>query len=386
MPIKFVLKRNSQSSPTTNNPVLAEFPFEANLFTIGSDPANNLVLEESAFEQAVIVHEGDQLMLINSAEGTKLNGEILRREAIQPLNLGDEISIGSYSIFIADSEQSFDSTEQASVFTTNEDEIIDVYATTHDVPVDVYATTKFNVNEIDAEIVEAKPKPFPEIQSQSQIQPQQIEMPLPTDEIQPQPPQETAPQRNFADILDTLRTEDDSFYFTVRTADQEVKRITLDQAETALGVIPGGEIAAGEVATVCAVARKDWSGILIESQKSGAVSVNGARISEPQRLRHDDEVVFTVSPKYSLVLHEPSSLVALESLLSTRNDPNSRFGLGGNNQVLATNEAVSEEIKKESFLERRYFKHFSFVELVSMIIGTLIGAVLIFLLLEFIFS
>lgn len=382
MPIKFVLKRNSQSSPTTNNPVLAEFPFEANLFTIGSDPANNLVLEESAFEQAVVVREGDQLMLINSAEGTKLNGEILRREAIQPLNTGDEIGIGSYSIFIADSEQSFDSAEQASVFTTNEDEIIDVYATTQDVPVDVYATTKFNVNEIETEVVESKLPQIPD----APLQPQEIQTPSPIAEIQPQQPQEAVPQRNFADILDTLRTEDDSFYFTVKTADQEVKRITLDQAETALGVIPGGEIAAGEIATVCAVARKDWSGILIESQKSGAVSVNGARISEPQRLRHDDEIVFTASPKFSLVLHEPSSLVALESLLSTRNDSNSRFGLGGNNQALANNEAIQEEVKKQSFLERRYFKHFSFVELISMIIGTLIGAVLIFLLLEFIFS
>lgn len=369
MPIKFVLKRNSQSSPTTNNPILAEFPFKANLFTIGSDAANNLVLEESAFEQAVIVHEGDQLMLINSAEGTKCNGELLRREAIQPLNLGDEISIGSYSIFIADSEQIPDSAGQTNVFATNEDEIIDVYA-----------TTKFNVNELDAEIVEAKPKPAAEVP----LQPQKIEEPLPSDETQTA--QETAPQRNFADILDTLRTEDDSFYFTVKTAEQEVKRITLDQAETALGIAAGGEIAAEGVTTICAVARKDWSGILIESPKSGAVSVNGTRISEPQRLRHDDEVVFTASPKFSLVLHEPSSLVALESLLSTRNDPNSRFGLGGGNQSSAPNETIPETTKKESLLERRYFKHFSFVELITMIIGTLIGAVLIFLLLEFMFS
>ena len=380
MPIKFVLKRNSQSSPTTNNQILAEFPFEGNLFTIGSDSSNNLVLEEGAFEQAVVVYEGDQLMLINSAEGTKLNGETLRREAIQPLVINDEISIGSYSVFITDSAQPFNSNGQSSVFTTHEDEVPDLYATTQDVPVDIYATTKFNLNELDAESVETKPASVSEVS----LQPQKPEIPSPSTEVQPA--QEAASPRNFADILDTLRTEDDSFYFTIKNAEQEVKRIALEQAETTLGVAAGGEIVAGDAATVCAIARKDWSGILIESQKPGAVSVNGARITDPQRLRHDDEVVFTASPKFSLVLHEPSSLVALESLLSTRNDANSRFGLGGNNQALATDEVAQEPVKKESFLERRYFKHFSFVEFVSMIIGTLIGAVLIFLLLEFIFS
>lgn len=375
MPIKFVLKRNSPSSPTTNNQIIAEYPFNGNLFTIGSDAANNLVIEESAFEQAVVVHEGEQLMLINSAEGTKLNGEILRREAIQPLAVNDAIGIGDYLILIIDAEQSM--REEANVFTTNEDEIIDVYATTQDIPLDIYATTQFNVSEI----VETKPEPILNASPQTQIVQE-------TPSNEPESSPESAAPRNFADILDTLRTEDDSFYFTVKTDAQEVKRITLDQAETPLGVSANGEIvaAAENISTVCAVARKDWSGILVEAQKSGAVSVNGARISEPHRLRHDDEIVLTYAPKFSLVLHEPSSLVALESLLSTRNDPNSRFGLGGNNQTLATTEAIAEPVKKESFLERRYFKHFSFVEFVSMIIGTLIGAVLIFLLLEFIFS
>lgn len=370
MPIKFVLKRNSRSSPTTNNQILAEFPFESNLFTIGSDAANNLVLAGTAFEQAVVVEEGAQLMLINSADGTKVNGETLRREAIQPLNIGDEIGIGDYSVFIVDSEQSAGSDNgQTNVFTTNEDEIIDVYA-----------TTKFDINELGEPIPETSP-------SSIQISPQAQRGETPAPVNNGQPPPENAPPKNFADILDTLRTEDDSFYFTVKNAAQdEVKRITIDQAEMPLGISPGGEIVGGEAATVCAVARKDWSGILIESQKSGAVSVNGAKISEPQRLRHDDEIIFSASPKYSLILHEPSSLVALESLLSSRSTPNSRFGLGANNQPLANVETVPEKVKKQSFLERRYFKHFSFVELISMIIGTLIGAVLIFLLLEFIFS
>lgn len=375
MSIKFVLKRNSRSSPTTNNKIIAEYSFNGNLFTIGSDPANNLVIEESVFEQAVVVQEGEQLMLINSAEGTKLNGELLRREAIQPLLVNDEIGIGDYLILIADSEQTM--RQEASVFTTNEDEIVDVYATTQNIPLDVYATTQFNVSEIG----ETKSEPIFNASPQTQIVEES-----PSNEVEI--PQESAPQRNFADILDTLRTEDDSFYFTVKTDAEEIKRITLDQVETTLGVSPTGKIVAvaEHISTVCAVARKDWSGILVESQKSGAVLVNGKKITEPHRLRHDDEIVFTALPKFSLILHEPSSLVALESLLSARNNSNSRFGLGTNNQNLAVNETIPEEVKKESFLEHKYLKYFSFVEFVMMIIGTLIGAVLIFLLLEFIFS
>lgn len=380
MSIKFVLKRNSQLSPTTNNQIIAEYAFDGNLFTIGSDPANNLVLEGSAFEQAVVVREHEQLMLINSAEGTTLNGELLRREAIQPLSLNDAIGIGNYLVSIADADQPNDEKANifTTIFTTNEDEIIDVYATTQDISLDIYATTQFNIDDI----TETKPDPVLASLPQSKI-PEQP----PSNEVQA--PQESAPPRNFADILDTLRTEDDSFYLTVKNAAlEEVKRIALDQAETPLGVAPNGEIvsAAENISTLCAVARKDWSGILIEAQKSNAVSVNGERITDPQRLRHDDEIVFTASPKLSLVLHEPSSLVALESLLSTRNNSNSRFGLGANNQNPVSADEIPEKVKKESFLERRYFKHFSFVEFVSMIIGTLIGAVLIFLLLEFIFS
>lgn len=378
MSIKFVLKRNFPSSQTTNNTIIAEYPFDGNLFTIGSDSANNLVLDKSAFEQAVVIRENEQITLINSAEGTRLNGKLLRREAIQVLAIGDEIGIGNYLLLIADSAQITNKNEAVNVFTTNEDKIADVYAMTKDAPVDIYATTKFNMSEIIETRTDA-------IQKNEPAQSQNIEKST-TNNIPA--PQESAP-RNFADILDTLRTEDDSFYFTVRTAAQEVKRITLDQPETPLGTASNGEIVsvAENISTLCAVARKDWSGILIESQKNNAVSVNGEKIETMRRLLHDDEIVFTASPKFSLVLHEPSSLVALESLLSVRNNPNSRFGnLGANNESLATGKAISEESQKEPFLERRYFKYFSFVEFVSMIIGTLIGAVLIFLLLEFIFS
>jgi hypothetical protein len=365
MSIKFVLKRKLTSSIPTNNSIIAEYSFDGNLFTIGSDSGNNLVIEKSAFEQAVIVREGAKITLINSADGTKLNGELLRREAIEQLSVNDELEIANHLIAIVDSDQSPDETAPEDVFTTNEDEIIDVYA-----------TTKFNTSEIaDVQIetptVRAAQSPAAEAKPQNNP-------PLEQPENTP---------RNFAAVLDALRTEDDSFYFTVKSGEQEVKRIALDQPETPLGTSANGELVAEEIATLCAVARKDWSGILIEAPKAGSIAVNGEKIAATRRLRHDDAVVLTYAPKFSLVLHEPSSLVALESLLSARSDANSRFGnLGANNGNSTAVEPIPAEPAKKSFLERRYFKHFSFVEFISMIIGTLIGAVIVFLLLELIFS
>lgn len=383
MSIKFVLKRNSQSSQTTNNQIIAEYSFDGNLFTIGSDSANNLVLEGSAFEQAVVVREGEQMTLINSADGTRLNGAQLPREGIQPLNIGDEIGIGGFMILVADPVPAAEN-DAADVFTTNENEVTDIYATTQDVPLDIYATTKFNLSEITETKIEKHSKTPSVIQPAAS--PKISEKPLLNP---PESQEQNAPPRNFAEILDTLRTEDDSFYFTVKQDAQEIKRIALDQTETLLGLTPKGEIVTvvEDMSNLCAVARKDWSGILVEAQKSNTILVNSEKIEAPRRLRHDDEIVFANLPKFSLILHEPSSLVALESLLSARNNSDARIGNSGtNNQALTVDETISEKSAKESFLERKYFKHFSFVEFISMIIGTLIGAVLIFLLLEFMFS
>lgn len=367
MSIKFVLKRNLPTTQTTNNPTIAEYDFDAAMFTIGSDSANNLVLKNAAFEQAVIVREGEQIMLINSADGTKLNGQSLRREAIEPIAIGDRIEIGEYLILVTDGlAQHF--TEENSALTSSETALTET-------PLDLYATTKFNTAQIET-------SPTPVTVSEK------ISEEITTNAVKENTDKSQNP-RNFADILDTLRTEDDSFYFTVKTDAQELRKITLEQSETPLGVSTKGEIVATteEIASFAAMARKDWSGILLESQKPFSFSVNGEKIENSVRLRHDDKIVFANAPKISLILHEPSSLVALESLLSSRSSPNLRLNNQNENIHSSTQiEKAPESVPKDSFLERKYFKYFSFVELVSMIIGTLIGAVIIFLFLEFLFS
>jgi pSer/pThr/pTyr-binding forkhead associated (FHA) protein len=362
MAIRFVIKQNGSGKAAQDDPAIAEYVFDENLFTIGSDAANHLILEESAVEQAVIVREEEFLTLINRAEGTSLNGKKLPREAFQPLDDGDRIEIGSYVIFVADSES-----------TAPIDAPPDEPTAAEEPPADPPA---------DAEI----PKP---------------DEPLALDENPPEnkhitarekkpPPPEAA--RNFAAILDTLRTEEDSFYFIVENkAHKELRRIRLEQAEMPLGTTQRGEIAgaAEEIQTFYAVARKDWNGILLEASKPNAIFVNGEAVAGARRLRNEDRVSFSPQAKQTLVLHEPSSLVALESMLTSRVGGEARFGIHKTNapeEIGAVSTSATAEKNRGSLFERTFFGHFSFLEVVTMFFATLIGAVLVFLFLEFMFT
>jgi hypothetical protein len=353
MAIRFVIKQNGSSSSAGDNSPIAEYIFDENLFTIGSDAANNLVLAESAAEQAVVVREEEFLTLINRAEGTSLNGKDLRREAFQPLGHGDRIEIGTCVILVFDSES--------------------------ETPEDFLNESK------PPEIAEI-PKPeeplaLPEIATENvTVKDTNIQKPV---------VQKAEASRNFAAILDTLRTEEDSFYFIVENkSKKETRRIPLEQTEMPLGANQRGEIVSKieEISTIFAVTRKDWSGILLDAQKPNTIFVNGEALTGARRLRNDDRVSFSAPVKETLVLHEPSSLVALESLLTAREASESRFGIhktsGGETEALtvATNEKTGS-----SLFERTFFGYFNFLEVVTMFFATLIGAVLVFLFLEFMF-
>lgn len=333
MPTKFVLK-NLSKTRAKNNPALAEYVFDGSMFTLGSDATNNLVLAEIAPEQAVIIREDDHLKLINGAEGTHLNGQKLRREAIQPLAAGDEIRLGNHIISVVDDDEDMP-------FEKTEPEI--------------------SANGINARGYSAFETP--------------AEQPA---DVRSEP----KTSRNFAAVLDTLRTEEDSFYFIVKNGEKETKRVPLEQAEMPVGINSKGEFAfiIEEISNLFAVVRKDWSGILLESQRRGAVFVNGEAIETTRRLRNDDRVNFpNANGDFSLVLHEPSLLVALEPMLSERI-------LSGETRLTDSAPAAATSKQTVPSSERRYFGSFSFVEILTMLIGTLIGAVLFFLFFEFMFS
>lgn len=342
MATKFVLKQSSSNPSAKNNPALGEYVFDGSMFTIGSDAANNLVLTRTAAEQAVVVREGSRLTLINSAEGTQINGQNLRREAIEPLTHNDEIRFGDFVVLVIDDETDF--------------------------PFINTAPEKSPAAE-SANGTGAKTNPA------LSAKPGKIE----------NSPAETP--RNFADILSTLRTEEDSFYFIVENGAQEIRRVMLEEAEMPLGAGKKGEIAFDikQISALYAVARKDWSGILLESKRRNSIFVNEEAVETTRRLRNGDRVSFAAPPGFALVLHEPSLLTALEPMLSVRGGVSAAGGTQNGGE--AVNQASALTAKPTvALFERRFFGYFSFVEVMTMIIGTLIGAVLFFLFFMLAFS
>ena len=350
MLIKFILKQiHSSPSGTADNSVIVEDVFDGSLFTIGSDATNTVVLAEAAPEQAVIIEEGEFLTLHNSAEGTVLNGRNLRREAIEPLAFGDEIKIGNHSISIVSYQTVSENNQNGTAFSART------------VPLPEPIAPLLAVESEKNFLLEQNGK------SESPAK---------------------KPSRNFADILNTLRTEEDSFYFIVKNGSEEDARIPLEQPEMPLGFDAKGKIsyAVTEISALYAIVRKDWSGIVVESQRGAAVLVNDEMIQTPRRLRNGDRLRFNAGrksgkPMPHLELHEPSSVVALESILE-----NPAGGESKNLNVaenLSADDALTAK-EKVPVLERNFFGYFSFFEIVSMWIGTLITAVLIFLLLELI--
>lgn len=388
MATKFVLRQEA-GKRSKGAPSSAEYTFDGGIFTLGSDATNNLVLDKAAApEQAVIVREGDRLTLINSADGTALNGQNLRREAINPLVDGDEIRIGKYTISVID-------------------EVVDA-----DQPTAAVAAKpeRYVPDENGAPQTTAKDAgaPFSAAAAASTAAANEFS-PLVERRAPPKPsaPDEKKSPGNFAAVLDTLRTEEDSFYFIVKNRENETgQRVALEQTEIPLGANEQGEIVFDikQMTTVFGVARKDWSGIQLEANRRDTVFVNGEAVETSRRLRNDDVVSFAAPVEFSLVLHEPSLLVALEPLLSARTVSSPAAGGNGGggagessaassalavNQTPAAAAAVAKgRAAKPSvpLLKRIFFKYFSFVEVLTMIIGTLIGAVVFFLVFEFMFS
>lgn len=343
--MKFVLKQFSSDSAA-----LAEYAFDGGLLSIGSSDDSTIVVRGSAPEQAVVILEGEQLTLINSGEGTVLNGRNLRREAMEPLQSGDEIRIGDYIISVGGENGSGNFTNRESI-----------------------------------EIVPNQTVNLPEnavVKTENQ-----------TRSVEPNEAASKKPNRNFADVLNALRTEEDSFYFIVENGSaNEETRVPIEQAEMPIGLNASGQItcAVNEIAALYAIVRKDWSGIVVEAQRGNAVFVNDEPIKTVVRLRNGDFVTFNTARKskqtQSLKLHEPSSLVALESILETRSRTENLYrnpGGAGNFSSIHTTETNAAVAPTIPIVERDFFGYFSFFEVVTMAIGTLIAAVLIFLLLEF---
>jgi FHA domain len=314
----------------TNSPPFFDQTFTGPRITIGNSPFVNLPLNGSvqSGEQIVIVLDETEPQIINQAEGTSLNGELLELNSSVPLKHGDLLAIGTYKIDIAFDEEPSSSNNDAAV--------------------DNEFTSPAKVN--------------------------------------------GKPPKSFAAILDSLRTDEDRFYFVVDGGDQSGSRIPIELAEMPLGWDATGEYLCFDISSIAdlwAIVRKDWSGVILRTQTFG-ITVNGEPLEDERRLRDGDRVFLntpqsgvTGHTQLVLTFHEPTSLVILDSVMPRilpEDNANSAVASGPASGV---NRSHFQQLAALIKSDKERLSVFTFLELSLMAIGTIVGAILIFLFLNY---
>jgi hypothetical protein len=153
---------------------------------------------------------------------------------------------------------------------------------------------------------------------------------------------------------------------------------------------------AAQVSAARAVVRKDWSGVVALPLSVGMVLVNGETVEGPRRLRDGDRVTLLPTgasePEDAcLVFHEPASLVVLDTLLPQQQLPPPVTRGAGEANVAAESSALAPRAQAVAVAKagplspgRRYFGYFTPTEVLIMIVGTLVTAVIIFMILEYV--
>lgn len=331
--------------------------FDDEIVSIGSDPGATLCLTDPSIapEQAIVIREDGRPLLINRAPGTVFNGELLPREARRPLAAGDRVELGPYSVGVAAVEGN---TEESARYAERAEEISHAQSDERDA-----ADPRGGEGAARGD-------------AQTREQPQ---------------------GRSFAAILDSLRTEEDSFYFVVESVAGGNRRVRLEAAETMIGWDETGRrisCDAGVVVAARAVVRKDWSGVVALPLSPGMILVNGETVEAPRRLRDGDRVMLLRVSAHEpedacLVFHEPASLVVLDTLLpqqQTTLAPPTKAAAeataGEASSLVRQPPAALEAKTGITSPERRYFGYFTPLEVLVMIVGTLVTAAIIFIILE----
>lgn len=358
MAIRLIIRRRDAGEGAA----AAEQTFDGPIITIGSDPAASLHLEDPGIapEQAIIIGGDEEPPLfINRAEGTLLNGESLAREARRPLSDGDTISVGPFRISF---ETGNGFRPGAPVPGLGADDAAPPVRTTRETP--------------------AFPGDAPE--------------------SAPPPAAEVAQPTSFAAILDSLRTEEDTFYFQVETATLGRRRVPVEGAGMLLGWDRTGQnVACGDAASVStarAVVHKDWSGVVLQPEGAGAAAVNGEPVEAARRLRNGDRV--TLRPPNAsaafdparnfFIFYEPASLVVLDSLLPAQQlpppvaaPPAGTEGAGALVPAPPPQPPAVRAAERKPLTARTYFGYFTLGEVALMACATLAAAFIIFLILEY---
>jgi hypothetical protein len=358
-----------------DSPPFFDQTFADSRITIGNDPAASLCLNGSVLsaEQLVIIDGETEPQVVNQAEGTSLNGETLGLNECRPLKDGDVLSIGTYRI---------------SIFLTEA-------ATSN------YSSALLSAGSSVARRNGGSNSQFTDdtLEEFLQAPDDNLDGAVATGELaEPLLPasHRVRPSKSFAAILDGLRTDEDRFYFVVEGGEQSGVRISIELEEMPMGWDESGEnlcFNISIIADLCAVVRKDWSGVILRSTGPG-ITVNSELLEDERRLRDGDRLLLKRPRKEGLpdfqvvmVFREPTSLVILDSLMP-RVPPLQEDAALPLTESTADGSARLDNHKRGRKLasliksDKEYFTVFTFVELTLMAIGTLVGAAIIFLILN----
>ena len=314
------------------------------IITVGNNPNATLELESPtvAPEQFIIIAENEQLILMNRADGTFVNGKILDLGGKVELINGDRIDLGVFQVFL-----------------TNKDE------SQNDEP-----NSKENL--------------------QSRTNRKTVEL-------------NSSGSKDFSEVLNSVK-EEDSFYFHIVDSENIVERILFDSDEIWLGTsFAENSIKKNvdELDEVFARVQKDWSGAVIYPEADEEVHLNGELLEEPHRLKNEDELILTdefagrADNQTKITFHEPVVLLALNSILpedlpepvSLKPIEKEKFGITLGRNKEEKKSVKNKIVKKEKKVvpkkkKQRRLGYFSILEIFIMAIGTLVTAALIFLVLE----
>jgi hypothetical protein len=351
---------------------LFEESFQQDLITIGNDPEATLRLNGSvvASEQVVIVDGTLEPLIINRAEGTLLNGERLSLNARRLLKTGDLLVIGTYVISVVLD----DGMRQPGPLTARDRDTRD----------------------FGAENAPLNDEGFEDFFRTSRADPTRSR---PSDDSHGAFPSRTdsrtRPPKSFAAILDGLRTDEDRFYFVIEGSSQNGVRAPIEREEMPVGWDETRTLILFEISYISdllVIVRKDWGGVAVHPQSEGRAFVNDEPLDVPRRLREGDRISFVKANQGQslpvLVFREPTAVVILDSLLPrplpSNPDPAPAVESSGRAGLAVL--GVHEPVKKLAGLvrsDKEYFGTFTFAELSLMAIGTLVGAIIIFLILNY---
>jgi hypothetical protein len=356
-----------------DSPPFFDKTFLDSRITIGNDPAASLCLNGSVLsaEQIVIIEGETEPQLMNQAEGTSLNGEALALNECRPLRDGDLLCIGTYQISIFLNKDSSTPGGNPRVQANG------------------YSIAQRNAS--NSQFVEDGLTEFSQTH-QSDILLNSGEI---TDSIPPGGNHQPKPSKSFAAILDSLRTDEDRFYFIVEGGEQSGVRISIELEEMPLGWDESGENLCFNISAItdlCAVVRKDWSGVILRTPAHSSITVNNEPLEDERRLRDGDRLLLKAPNKEAgtsqvvLVFREPTSLVILDSLMPRVPPLAEDAAFQSPESVPGAPPHISKPTRKLASLiksDKEYFTVFTFVELSLMAVGTLVGAVIIFLILTY---